>query len=371
VAVTAPADACDTGRELRGTGGRELLRTGGAGAAGEYRLDMARVFSGVQPSGSLHIGNYLGAVRRWAAEQAQHDSIFCVVDLHALTVEQRPEQLRQQIFETATGLLAAGLDPDVCTLFLQSQVHEHTGLSWILECTATMGELRRMTQFKEKGHGRESVPAGLFTYPVLMAADILLYDTDSVPVGDDQRQHVELCRDIAVRFNSRYGTTFVVPEAAVPPAGARVMDLQHPERKMSKSVDSPLGTVGMLDDPEEISRKIRKAVTDPDGEVRYDPVHKPGLSNLLEIFAAATSRTPQQVASSYERYGPLKEDLAQALVELLSPVRERHAELVADPGGVTALLDKGADKAAAMAAPTLERARRAIGLPAGGSARLA
>jgi tryptophanyl-tRNA synthetase len=331
---------------------------------------MARVFSGVQPSGSLHIGNYLGAVRRWAAEQAEHDSIFCVVDLHALTVEQDPEQLREWIRETATGLLAAGLDPDVCTLFLQSQVPEHTGLSWILECTATMGELRRMTQFKEKGQGQESVRVGLFTYPVLMASDILLYDADSVPVGDDQRQHVELCRDVAIRFNSRYGTTFVVPAAAVQPAGARIMDLQHPQRKMSKSVDSPLGTVGMLDEPDEISRKIRKAVTDVDGEVRYDPVNKPGLSNLLEIFAAATSRSPQQVASSYERYGPLKADLVQALVDLLAPVRERHAELVADPGGVTALLDKGAAKAAAIAAPTLERARSAIGLPTGGSTRL-
>jgi tryptophanyl-tRNA synthetase len=331
---------------------------------------MARVFSGVQPSGSLHIGNYLGALRRWAAVQADNDSIFCVVDLHALTVEQDPEELRRRILETATGLLAAGLDPDMCTLFLQSQVPEHTGLCWILECTATMGELRRMTQFKEKGKGQESVRAGVFTYPVLMAADILLYDTDSVPVGDDQRQHVELCRDLAIRFNSRYGPTFVVPEAAVPPAGARVMDLQHPERKMSKSVDSPLGTVGMLDEPEEIARKIRKAVTDVDGEVRYDPVHKPGLSNLLEIFAAATSRTPQAVASSYERYGPLKEDLAQSLIELLRPVQERHAELVADPGGVTPLLDKGAAKAAAIAGPTLERARLAIGLPSSGPPRL-
>jgi tryptophanyl-tRNA synthetase len=201
-----------------------------------------------------------------------------------------------------------------------------------------------------------------------MAADILLYDADSVPVGDDQRQHVELCRDIAIRFNSRYGTTIVVPQAAVPPAGARVMDLQHPERKMSKSLDSPLGTVGMLEAPDEISRKIRKAVTDADGEVRYDPVNKPGLSNLLEIFAAATSRSPQQVASSYERYGPLKEDLVQALVDVLGPVRERQAELDADPGGVNALLDKGAAKAAAIAAPTLERARLAVGLPVGGVA---
>jgi tryptophanyl-tRNA synthetase len=323
---------------------------------------MTRVFSGVQPSGSLHIGNYLGAVRQWARDQRDNDSLFCIVDLHALTLEHDPAELRARTIETMAGLCAAGLDPDLCTLFVQSHVPEHTGLSWLLECTATFGELQRMTQFKEKAEGKESVRAGLLTYPVLMAADILLYDTDRVPVGDDQRQHIELTRDVALRFNSRYGDTFVVPEGAVPPTAARVMDLQEPRRKMSKSVDSPLGTVAMLDPPDELRRKVRKAVTDTDGEMRYDPEHKPGLANLLEIFGALTDRKPDQVAAAYERYGPLKDDLAEALVEELAPVRERHAELVADPGGLAAALAKGAAKAQSLAAPVLDRARAAVGL---------
>jgi tryptophanyl-tRNA synthetase len=323
---------------------------------------MTRVFSGVQPSGSLHIGNYLGAVRQWARDQYTDDSLFCIVDLHALTIEHDPAQLRDRTIETMAGLCAAGLDPDVCTLFVQSHVHEHSELSWLLECTATYGELLRMTQFKEKAEGRESVRVGLLTYPVLMAADILLYDTDRVPVGDDQRQHIELTRDVALRFNSRYGETFVVPEGTVPRTAARVMDLQDPRRKMSKSVDSPLGTVAMLDSPEELRRKIRKAVTDTDGEMRYDREAKPGLANLLEMFGAVTDRTPQDVAATYERYGPLKDDLAEALAEDLRSVRERHAELVADPGSLTEALTKGAAKAQSLAAPTLERARASVGL---------
>jgi tryptophanyl-tRNA synthetase len=258
--------------------------------------------------------------------------------------------------------LASGLDPELCTLFVQSHVAEHARLTWLLECTATMGELRRMTQFKEKGAGQESVRAGLFTYPVLMASDILLYDADRVPVGDDQRQHLELTRELAIRFNHRYGDVFVVPEAAIPRVGARVMDLQHPERKMSKSVSSPLGTVQVLDEPAELERKIKRAVTDTDGEVRYDPEAKPGLSNLLELLAVATERSPSEVALGYQRYGDLKRDVAEALIELLRPVRERRKALAADPGAVAALLGVGAEKARAVAGATYARAADAMGL---------
>jgi tryptophanyl-tRNA synthetase len=323
---------------------------------------MSRVLSGLQPSGDLHLGNYLGALRNWVADQDVHDAFYCIVDLHALTLEIDPDDLRSRTAETALDLLAAGLDPDRCTLFVQSHVAEHTRMAWLLECTATMGELNRMTQFKEKSAGKESVRVGLFTYPVLQAADILLYDAERVPVGDDQRQHLELTREVAVRFNHRFGETLVVPEAAIPKAGARVMDLQHPENKMSKSVNSPLGTVLMLDSPEEIGRKVKKAVTDTDGEVRYDPADKPGLSNLLELLAVATGRTPTEVAGSYQRYGDLKGDVAEALIELLRPVRERREALAADPGAVPAMLATGAEKATAVASATYARSAGAIGL---------
>jgi tryptophanyl-tRNA synthetase len=331
-------------------------------AAPSILLAMERVFSGVQSSGAPHIGNYFGAFRQWVADQHCTDSVFCVVDLHTLTVEQDPALVRRRTLEIASWLFASGLDPEVCIVFAQSHVHEHTALSWLLECTATFGELRRMTQFKEKSKGNESVSAGLFTYPALMAADILLYDTNKVPVGDDQRQHLELTRDLAIRFNGRYGETFVVPEAVVPKVAARVMDLQHPDRKMSKSVISPLGTIDLSDDSDAIAQKVRKAVTDTDAQVRYDPEHKPGLSNLIELFAAATGRPIDDVTASYDRYGPLKADLAEALVEVLTPVRERYAEMTADPASVPYLLEKGALKASAVASQTLRRAQQAIGL---------
>jgi len=323
---------------------------------------MSRVLSGLQPSGDLHLGNYLGAVRNWVADQERFDCFYCIVDLHALTLDISPNELRSRTEETALDLVAAGLDPLRCTLFVQSHVAEHTQLSWLLECTATMGELNRMTQFKEKSAGKDSVRVGIYTYPVLQAADILLYDAERVPVGDDQRQHLELARELAHRFNHRYGDTLVVPEAAIPAAGARVMDLQHPENKMSKSVNSPLGTVLMLDGPDEIRRKVKRAVTDTDGEVRYDPAAKPGLSNLLELLAAATGSTPKEVAGSYQRYGDLKGDVAEALVELLRPVRERREALAADPDAVTSLLATGADKAREVASATYRRAASAIGL---------
>jgi tryptophanyl-tRNA synthetase len=323
---------------------------------------MTRVFSGVQPSGSLHIGNYLGAVRQWVADQDLHDSMFCIVDLHTLTLPHDPSALRQKTFETAVGLLASGLDPDRCILFVQGHVPAHTELTWLLECTATFGELSRMTQFKEKSEGQASVSGGLFTYPVLMASDILLYGTDLVPVGDDQRQHIELTRDVAIRFNNRYGDVFTIPEAEVPVAGARIMDFQHPGRKMSKSIDSPLGTIGILDEPEDITRKIKRAVTDSDGVVTFDPDAKPGLANLLETFGALTRRAPKEIAADYDRYGPLKEDLAEALIEELRPVRAKYAELSAEPGSIHNLLATGAGKAADLAAPMLARARHAVGL---------
>jgi tryptophanyl-tRNA synthetase len=320
------------------------------------------VFSGIKPTGEVQLGNLLGALRYWVADQHQADSLYCVVDLHALTVPQEPDDLRARTLEMAQVLLAVGIDPDVATLFIQSHVHEHTELAWILECTAAFGELRRMTQFKDKSDGAEFVSAGLFTYPALMAADILLYDTDRVPVGDDQRQHLELSRDLAVRFNHRYGDTFVVPEATIPTVGARVMDLQHPERKMSKSDDSPQGTILVLEDLKSVEKKIKRAVTDADNEVRYDPDTKPGVSNLLAILGVATDRDPAILADDYQQYGPLKADAAEAVVELLRPIQTRYAELAADPGGTAAILAKGAEKAQAVAGPTLAKAKHALGL---------
>ena len=321
-----------------------------------------RVFSGIQPSGELTLGTYLGALRRFVADQSATTSVFCIVDLHAITVPQDPDTLRARTLDTAALYLASGIDPDVSTLFVQSNVGEHAQLAWLMECTASFGELSRMTQFKEKSDQQRFVSAGLFTYPALMAADILLYDTDRVPVGDDQRQHLELTRDVAERFNSRYGDTFVVPAADIPKVGARVMDLQEPTRKMSKSIDSPQGTVLMADDPATIERKFKRAVTDNDAEVRFDPAGKPGVSNLLSILGAATGDDPEALAGRYEQYGPLKADTAAAVIELLRPIQERHAELSSDPTALGELLAKGADRARAVAEVTLARAQTAVGL---------
>lgn len=323
---------------------------------------MARVLSGVQPTGEIHLGNYLGAFRSWSAEQHESDAFFCIVDLHAITVDFDPKDLARMTLRTATSLLAAGLDPARCTIFVQSQVHQHAELAWLLECTATIGELRRMTQFKEKGTAQESVSVGLFAYPVLMAADILLYDADRVPVGDDQRQHLELARDLARRFNARYGDTFVVPDASVPRVAARVMDLQEPTSKMSKSAQSHHGTIMMLDDPSVIERKIRRAVTDSGTEVAYDPVKKPGVSNLLELLAAASGGVPDQLASAYPSYGSLKSATAEAVVEMLRPVRERFEVLSADPSEIRRVIASGASRAVEVAAATLARAHAAMGI---------
>jgi tryptophanyl-tRNA synthetase len=325
---------------------------------------MARVFSGIQPTGEVHLGNYLGAIRRWAVRQHEDDAIHCLVDLHALTIPKDPAELRTKTVELLQVLVAAGLDPEVCTLFCQSQVHEHAELGWIMECTASYGELRRMVQFKDKADRADFVSGGLLTYPALQAADVLLYDTDEVPVGDDQRQHIELARDLAVRFNGRYGDTFTVPRHVIPPVAARVMDLQEPTRKMSKSLDSPQGTVLVLDEPKVVERKFKRAVTDSENEVRYDPQAKPGVANLLSILAAATDDDPATLAEKYTQYGPLKTDCAAAVIELLAPLQARFAELAADPATTASILQLGAEKARAMAATTMVRVRDRLGLPA-------
>ncbi|MFF9806199.1 tryptophan--tRNA ligase [Streptomyces coeruleorubidus] len=328
---------------------------------------MTRVFSGVKPTGHLTLGNYLGAMRRWASvDQYEADALFCVVDLHALTVDHDPARVRRLSRQAATLLLASGLDPELCTLFVQSHVDEHARLSYVLECVATDGEMRRMIQYKEKAAREQrrggSVRLSLLTYPVLMAADILAYGADEVPVGDDQVQHVELTRDLAVRFNQRYGHTFVVPRATRPGVAARVMNLQDPTSKMGKSDDVGPGIVYLLDEPDVVRKKIMRAVTDSGREVVYDREARPGLANLLEILAACSGGSPEELSGTYTSYGALKKDTAEAVVELLRPVQERHKELCADPGHVEGVLRDGAERARGMARPTVDAAYRAIGL---------
>ncbi len=323
---------------------------------------MKRVFSGIQPTGDQHLGNFLGATRNWVRMQDETDAVFCVVDLHALTIPKAPGEVRDGSLRLSQMLMAVGIDPEKSILFVQSHVREHSECAWLMECTVSFGELSRMTQFKDKSGRQEFISAGLFTYPALQAADILLYDTDQVPVGDDQRQHIEIARDIAERFNSRYGDTFRVPEAVIPEAGARVMDLQRPTDKMSKSLDSPKGTINLLDEPKAIEKKIKSAVTDNDGEVRFDFAEKPGVSNLLSILGAATDRDPASLAEDYSQYGPLKADTAGAVVALLEPIQARFRELEADPGETARLLRVGADKAREIASATMDRARVNVGL---------
>ncbi|WP_046504543.1 tryptophan--tRNA ligase [Streptomyces odonnellii] len=332
---------------------------------------MTRVFSGIKPTGHLTLGNYLGAVRRWAeVDQYGTEALFCVVDLHALTVEHDPARVRRLSRQAAGLLLAAGLDPALCTVFVQSHVDEHTRLSYLLECTATDGELRRMIQYKEKSArakaSGDGVRFSLLSYPVLMAADILAYRADEVPVGDDQAQHVELTRDLAVRFNQRYGHTFTVPRATRPPVAARVMDLQDPLSKMGKSHEAGAGIVYLLDDADVVRKKIMRAVTDSGREVEYDRENRPGVANLLEILAACGNGNPDELAGAYGSYGALKKDTAEAVVELLRPLRKRYAALAADPGYVDGVLREGAERARGMARPVVDAAYRAMGLlPAG------
>ena len=310
------------------------------------------------------MGNYLGALRNWVTGQHECDAFHGIVDLHALTVTDRPGVLGTSTLELAATLFAVGLDPDVATVFVQSHVPEHAQLGWVMECTVSYGELSRMTQFKDKSAKREAdfVSAGLFTYPALQAADILLYDADEVPVGEDQRQHIEITRDIAMRFNGRFGDTFVVPKIVTPRAGAKVTDLQEPTAKMSKSSNTDAGIVYLLDEPAAILKKFKRAVTDSDGEVRFDRAEKPGVSNLIEILAACTGRTPQKVAAEYTQYGPLKADAGEAVVEILSPIQHRYHELMGDKAELSRLLRTGAEKARAVASATLERTYNNIGL---------
>ena len=325
---------------------------------------MPRVLSCIQPTGSVHLGNYLGALVNWVSGQHDGDVFHGIVDLHALTAIDTPGVIGKQTLELAAMLFACGLDPDVATIFVQSHIHEHTELAWIMECTVSYGELSRMTQFKDKSARREAefVSAGLFTYPALQAADILLYDADEVPVGDDQRQHIEITRDIAVRFNHRFGDTFVLPKAVHPKAGARVMDLQEPTSKMSKSATSDSGLVYLLDDNASISKKFKRAVTDSDGEVKYDVANKPGISNLLDILSAATGKPIDELVTQYSQYGTLKSDTGDAVIAVVEPIRTRFQELMQDKGELARLLSIGNERARSVAAVTLQRAHSAIGL---------
>ena len=325
---------------------------------------MERVFSGIQPTGDIHLGNALGAVRHWVDEQHARDSMFCVVDLHAMTHRYDPTILAQRSRETAMLLMAWGLEPDSCVLFVQSSVREHTELAWLLNCVATTGELGRMTQYKDKSLKlRDSSSLGLFAYPVLMAADILLYDTNRVPVGADQRQHLELARNIAQRANQRFGEVFVVPEAQIATEGARIMDLAEPTRKMSKSMESPNGTVNVLDDPKVIAKRIRSAVTDSEAEIRFDPDQKPGIANLLSIVAAIRQVPIAAVAESFtgQQYGALKQAVADEVVEYLAPVQSRFSALADDPAEVDRRLLLGTERARDRAAIVMERVRERFG----------
>jgi tryptophanyl-tRNA synthetase len=323
---------------------------------------MTRIFSGIQPTGQKHLGNYIGAIRHYVTDQSLGEAFYCVVDLHSISVTYDAATLAENTLDTAATLLAAGLEPDRCTLFVQSHVPEHAEGAWLLGSVATFGELSRMTQFKDKSEGRESVSSDLFTYPVLQAADILLYHTDRVPVGDDQRQHLELTRNVAQRFNARYGETFTLPEAAIPSTGGRVMDLQEPTRKMSTTGGTPLGTVLVIDPPDVVSRKVRSAVTDSGREVRRGE-GKEGIANLIEIAAVATERTADEVEAAYDGsgYGQFKTDVAEAVVEYLRPVRERYLELRADPAHLEAVLAAGAEHARSVSSRTIATIKQRMG----------
>jgi len=322
-----------------------------------------RVFSGIQPTGAKHIGNYIGAMRQYVRTQDEGEAFFCIVDLHSITAEYDPQDLHDRTLDLAALLYAVGLDPDRCTLFLQSHVAAHAEAAWLLSAVTGFGQLGRMTQFKEKGEGKESVSAGLFTYPVLMAGDILLYQTDIVPIGDDQRQHLELARDVAQRFNTRYGETFKVPRAVFPEVGARIMDLQEPQNKMSTTGGTAQGTVLVLDEADAIRKKFKTAVTDSGREIRYDPAGKPGVSNLIEIMAVATEVPVSDVERAYDGkgYGDLKGDVGEAVVELFAPIQARYRELRADEPELRRLLRGGAEKARETSAPTLTRMYERMG----------
>src|SRR4051794_31454360 len=325
-----------------------------------------RVLSGIQPTAdSFHLGNYLGAVRNWVALQETHDAFYCVVDLHAITMGHDPVALRNRTRLSAAQLLAIGVDPEQCTLFVQSHVPEHAQLSWVLSCLTGFGEAGRMVQFKDKSSrsGQDSTSVGLFTYPILQAADILLYQADQVPVGEDQRQHLELTRDLAQRFNSRYGTAFRLPSAYIVRDTAKVTDLQEPTAKMSKSASSPNGIIELLEEPSRSAKKIRSAVTDTGREILYDEVNKPGISNLLTIYAALTGKAIDELLEQYDGhgYGDLKKDLAEIVVEFVKPIQQRTRAYLEDPGHLDKVLAVGADKARAVSSVTLGTAYQNVG----------
>ncbi len=325
------------------------------------------IFSGIQPSGELHLGNYMGALRNWVALQDEFDCVYCVVDEHAITVRQDPAGLRKKSLQLFAQLIAAGIDPEKSILFIQSHVPAHAQLAWVLDCYTMFGELSRMTQFKEKSASHaENVNAGLFTYPSLMAADIILYQADLVPVGEDQKQHVELTRNVAQRFNGIYGDVFTMPDAYIPPVGARVMSLNAPDKKMSKSM--PDGCVYLMDSPDDIMRKFKRAITDSDTErcVRYDEEAKPGVSNLMEIYAAATGKSFEEIEAEFEGkgYGAFKPAVGEAVVELFRPIREETERILADKEGLEALYRAGADKAARVAEKTLRKVYKKVGFVA-------
>ncbi|MFF9202535.1 tryptophan--tRNA ligase [Streptomyces sp. NPDC014986] len=332
--------------------------------------DRPRVLSGIQPTaGSFHLGNYLGAVRQWVALQESHDAFYMVVDLHAITIPQDPGALRANTRLAAAQLLAAGLDPDRCTLFVQSHVPEHAQLAWVMNCLTGFGEASRMTQFKDKSakQGADRASVGLFTYPVLQVADILLYQANEVPVGEDQRQHIELTRDLAERFNGRFGPTFTVPKPYILKETAKIYDLQDPAIKMSKSASTPKGLINLLDEPKATAKKVRSAVTDTDTVIRYDVVEKPGVSNLLTIYSTLTGAGIPELEERYagKGYGALKTDLAEVMVEFATPFRERTQQYLDDPETLDSILAKGAEKARAVAAETLSQAYGRVGfLPA-------
>ncbi len=314
-----------------------------------------RIFSGIQPTGDKTLGNYSGGFRQYVATQERGDAFFCIVDLHSITVEYEPDALRESTLAVAALLFATGLDPDRSTVFVQSHVSAHAEAAWLLSSVTSFGELRRMTQFKEKAERQEFVTSGLFTYPVLMAGDILLYQTDVVPVGDDQRQHLELTRDVAERFNARFGETFRLPAPVFPEIGARIMDLQEPERRMSTTAGTPQGTVRVLDPPDTIRKKFKTAVTDSGRDVRHSPAEKPGVSNLIEIMSVATGEPIEAIETRYDShgYGQFKVDVGEAVVALLDPIQRRYKELRADPSELQRLLARGAEKAREASAPTL------------------
>jgi tryptophanyl-tRNA synthetase len=323
-----------------------------------------RVFSGIKPTGEIHIGRYLGAIKHWAAEQDHYENIFCVVDLHAITVPQDPRLLKGRIREFAGLLMAAGIDPHKSIIFVQSHVHEHSELAWILNCFIPMGWMQRMTQYKEKSAGhKEQVSVGLFDYPALMAADILLYKTDVVPVGEDQKQHVELARDAAQRFNSIYGETFVLPEPVIPDVGARIMGLDDPTKKMSGSEEGPNHAIALLDTPDIIRGKIMRATTDSLKEIRFDE-SRPGINNLLTIYQIFTGEKKQDIEAKFENkgYGDLKKALAEVVIEGLRPLQERYKALTAEPGHIDAILKEGAAKARPLAEKMLTEVKKKVGL---------